>query len=72
MKHTSIKDIAGNVVEVGDTVAYCEVKYSILKLGQVLSITPCGITVEKRRNESGKLSRTFDQFILVRKADEQS
>lgn len=60
-----IKDFVGNVVEVGDTVAYARVKYSGLAKGVVEGITPKGVWV--RREKGGRLLRHYSQIVLIGK-----
>ncbi len=59
------KDFLGNTVEVGDTVAYVRVKYSVLAKGVVESITPKGVWV--RREKGNRLLRHYTQIALIEK-----
>lgn len=59
------KDIAGRMVEVGDTVAFVEVGYRSLSVGEVTKITPKGVWVRK---DGGRESqRLWYQIALVEK-----
>lgn len=64
------KDLLGNEVEVGDTIAYCTVGYSDLSIGKVINVTPKGATVGKKSNYSGKLNRSSSQFIVIKKGED--
>lgn len=65
-----MKDVANKEVQVGDTVAYCSVGYSGLQIGEVIKLTPGGVTVAQPAypDGSGKgrtLNRQREQFCKV-------
>jgi len=62
------KDCFGNVIEVGDTVAFVTVYYHYLEVGTVVKITPKGVKV---KDSKGYLfQRGRKQIALVKKGGE--
>lgn len=57
------KDLIGNKLEVGDTVAFCMVGYSQLQVGSVVKLTPKGATVSNDNHH--KLSRASYQLVKI-------
>jgi hypothetical protein len=63
-----VKDIQGVEVEVGDEVAFNVPYYKVLVLGEVIRLTPKGVTVSYKFNTvSGRTSRKGHDVVMTEK-----
>jgi hypothetical protein len=59
-------DMLDNELECGDIVAYTEPRYSELKLGYVMYVTPKGARIISG-HANYEINRLSDQMILIKK-----
>lgn len=60
-----MKDVSGNEVAVGDTIAYCRPYYKELQVAVIDKINPTTVRV---RQHDGFLARFPEQISLIKKA----